>query len=182
MNIITSFNQLNIKEKTLIILDIDETILMFENINQKWWETTFNKYYKINNDYDLSDELSLKEWEKYINDNIPRHTDEIGFNNIKNNPDVIDIIFLTSRNISLKEITNRHFDILNIYNRHIIYCNNNNKGNILFNEYINKYNNKYKNIIFVDDLIQNLYDVKGINNNIDCYLFSNNLECVIDHM
>ena len=47
---INTFSQINpIKPKTLVVLDIDETILRFQQIDNKWWDDTYTRllpYYK----------------------------------------------------------------------------------------------------------------------------------------
>ena len=35
---ITNYDQITILHKSLVILDIDETILKFDGINYEWWE------------------------------------------------------------------------------------------------------------------------------------------------
>lgn len=169
------FNQIIIPKKSLIVMDIDDTVIKYDSINKKWWVDTFNKYFKIN-DYDKSDQLTLIEWENKIIDEMPKYTNEEQFksfveNALNNN---CTLIFLTARNEYLNEITKKHFDYLNIPNHfEIYYCNGTDKGLYLKNLYNTKYNN-FNNIIFIDDLQQNIEDVYLHLNDLvslKCYLY-----------
>ena len=138
---ITKFNQIDIIPNSLIVLDIDETIIKFDNINKKWWRNTFDKYYSLTQDYDNADNLSLDEWISYVN----KHD--------------CDLIFLTARNASLKDITHLHLNKVNLsVDGNKIYFNRN-KGDELFS-IANKDYSHIKNIIVVDDVEHNLTDIK----------------------
>jgi hypothetical protein len=44
------------------VIDFDETIIKFDKINKFWWKNTFEKYYKIYNNYDLADSSTYNKW------------------------------------------------------------------------------------------------------------------------
>ena len=53
----------------LLVLDIDETILKFENIDSKWQNQVFNKEYNLHSNYELAETNSLNIWFQYIQNN-----------------------------------------------------------------------------------------------------------------
>ncbi len=158
---INSFSQIKINPKSLVVLDIDDTILNFPIIKKGWWKNTFNKYYEIHRDYDKADELALNEWENLIinekanvldSDNFEKFIDEIKKNEC-------ELILLTARNDRLKESTKKHIEDCDLdIPSHKIY-HDSNKGVKLFELVSNIYVNIME-IIFVDDLESNLLDVK----------------------
>ena len=158
---ITRFNQIKLIPNSLIVLDIDETIIKFDNINKKWWCNTFDKYYFITKDYNHADNLSLDEWISYVTITQPKLVDDeiINWFDLTNKHNC-DLIFLTARNKNLKDITNLHFNKVNLsIDKTKIYFNQN-KGNELFN-IVNKEYSHTQNIIVVDDLKYNLIDIQN---------------------
>ena len=157
---ITKFNQIDIIPNSLIVLDIDETIIKFDNINKKWWRNTFDKYYSLTQDYDNADNLSLDECISYVTVTEPKLVDDEiyrWFDSI--NKHDCDLIFLTARNASLKDITHLHLNKVNLsVDGNKIYFNRN-KGDELFS-IANKDYSHIKNIIVVDDVEHNLTDIK----------------------
>ena len=174
---ISSFNEIIINQKSLIICDIDETILYFEGIDKQWWVDTFNTFYKIHNDYDKADKLSLDKWISYIIDNNPYTTDEIGYNNMlkRVNDTNSRLLFLTARHEHLRDITLKHMLHLNIHNPILHFTNGNCKGQYILDNLINSSQNfeiNSNNIIFIDDLLQNIANVSDkLAEHVTCYLF-----------
>ena len=53
-------------KNTLLVLDIDETIIKFPNINQKWWDDNYGEQYKIH-EIKKARDIVLKKWINIIN-------------------------------------------------------------------------------------------------------------------
>ncbi len=158
---INSFNQVGLIENSLLVFDIDETILSFEDIDEGWWKRTFSKYLAQTNDYDLSDELSLNEWVSHITKVKPKLLDEINFIKLVKKAKELncEIIMLTARRRFLFDATISHLTHCNIdIDSASIYFNEN-KGKELYEIVTKKYPN-LSNIIFIDDVIRNLEDVE----------------------
>jgi hypothetical protein len=173
---INSFSEINtIKPETLLVLDIDDTVMSFPDISKKWWSETYHKFinenYNKENAYNKTNSL----WIDYIIKSKPILNDEKNFLNLLEQISInkCDLIFLTARDNSLSELTVKQLNEcnLNVNPMKIFYSKY--KGNEL--EYIIKiiYPN-IKNIIFVDDLLDNLKDVAYKFNNPK--LFKYNLE------
>lgn len=167
---INSFNQVQLVPNSLIVFDIDETVISFEDINEGWWKKTFSKYYGQTNDYDLADELSLNEWVTHIKNSKPQLLDEVNFINLIKQAKELncEIIMLTSRRKFLFDVTIAHIAHCNIdIDSDSIYFNEN-KGKELYDIVTSKYQ-KYDNIIFIDDVESNLEDVDNTFSSLDKY-------------
>lgn len=167
---INSFNQVQLVPNSLIVFDIDETVISFEDIDEGWWKRTFTKYYGLTNDYDSADELSLKEWVNHITNSKPQLLDEVNFINLITQAKEIncEIIMLTARRKFLFDITIAHITHCKIdIDSDSIYFNEN-KGKELYDIVMGKYPN-HENIIFIDDVESNLQDVANTFSNLDQY-------------
>lgn len=157
---ITRFEQITIIPSSLVVFDIDETLLKFDGVDQKWWRNKFNKYYTLTKNYELADSMSHNDWIKIVKIAEPELVD----NKIHNFIDLLyendcKIILLTARNQILKETTNEHIKKLNLnVNKDNIYFNSN-KGEELLKIITESYS-EIKNIIVVDDLEENLIDIQ----------------------
>jgi hypothetical protein len=162
---INSFSQINpIKPKTLVVLDIDETILRFQQINKEWWDDTYTRllpYYKEK----TFTHVELL-WIKYISNNKPILLDKDNFyiflENIKNENS--ELILLTARNESISFLTMKHLEScgLDINLSQVFY--NKNKGEELQKIVTTIFPN-IENILFVDDLEENLTNIQHVFNN-----------------
>lgn len=98
---VSTFNDIIIVKNSLVICDIDETLLYYEGIDKTWWSETFYRYYQIHKDYDKADQLCLAEWTSHITsaDKYPFFTDIAGYANMiaKINETNSQIVFLTAR-------------------------------------------------------------------------------------
>ena len=176
---IKSFNQIDIIPKSLVILDIDETVLTFPQLTKNWWQEKRNHYYKISNDRKQVEEQVLNEW-NYIarttNPNKLDHKAQYKFINKLYQNDC-ELIFLTDRNRELYDITYKHLVHIGIDKDHVVHFDEN-KGDKIY-ELINKYYNNIENIIFVDDLIDNHHKIL---NTIKNYNIKTNIKLYhIDH-
>ena len=179
---INSFSQITRpKSNTLIVFDIDETILTFPIINKNWWDRTVNKLLPIYKE-NTQEYVELL-WNNYISNLEPILLDSINLINfinksVKNN---CEIIFLTARDKSISKLTvNQLLKCdFNIDPSRIFY--NKNKGIELKNIVTNYFPN-VKNIIFVDDLDENLVNIQSTFNcfellkyNLDLYKIKHNI-------
>lgn len=160
---ITKFEEIKIEEETLLILDIDDTIIRYDEYNKEWWN-------KMIIERDIKEVEN--EWIKKVEKSYPNPTDKEGINKIieLNNKNMIEVIFLTSRHEKMDEITKKHLEIIGFTDIKIYYTNGTNKGKILKNV-LEKYNNE--NIILIDDIEENIENVKKEikNKKIRFYLF-----------
>lgn len=172
---INNFNDIEINLKTLIICDIDDTILKY-NKDLKYFIDLNNQ---LIDDINLSILKAETDYEIY---KIDKYYEEITHTDLKGFYDLIgkinqvngNIIFLTARHEAYDIFTRKQLDIINInhYEFEIHYT-----GNLISKgEYIKKRINLqyYDEIIFIDDQNYNLYSVKEFNPNIKCYKFKIN--------
>lgn len=174
---INTFNDIEItKDKSLVICDIDDTLLYYPTLDYMPLCIDMIKElypYLTENDAKYKKELEgLINMYKYINS--PKHTDFDGFMNmsekIKNTNG--ELIFLTARNETSTKLTIKQFnDIgLNYDNYKVHYTNN----KISKGEYIK--NNiditQYNDVIFIDDYYSYIESVINEFNFIKCYKFT----------
>ena len=172
---IYSFFEINLKRETLVVLDIDDTIIKYSKMNKQWWKSTFDSYYKISKNYDDADEQTLNNWRIQIYSAVPLHIDENGLFDLFKRAKELDctIICLTARDQSLERITYEHLKQLGINGIKIYFSPEVEKG-ITLDEILSTYKincQNYKDIIFVDDLHGNLVSVHTNTHhpNIKCY-------------
>lgn len=179
MLLISSFSEVNIKHNSLVIVDIDETILKYTDtkkdiVNEKWWKSIFNSYYDIHRRYDIADDLAYDQWKELVYKSLPEHTDIDGFNEmIKKVSDTnSEIVFVTARHEDMRKITIDHLKHVGVNKYEIHFTSNCNKAPIIHEIHSRK--NK-DNIIFIDDLISNHNDIQtNFKCEVDCYLFQMN--------
>ena len=176
---INDFKSIKIKEKSLILLDIDETILYYEGITQEWWNNTYNYYKNLLKNYTHNQlkKLCVKEWSYIVSTSNPCYTDEEGFNNLLKQIDETKskLIFITARQKNHIYITKQNFNFLNIpYYKYDIYHISGISKGIFIKELLkqNSILQSYKEKIFIDDMQHNIDNVKlQFNDEIICYKF-----------
>ena len=157
---VNSFYQIPVTENTLVVLDIDETIMAFPNITKTWWRETYEKYFDSTGDKTTADNLTLNEWREHVQVCKPYLLDEEKFkiflSQIKSNTS--QLVLLTARDPIMTEITHLHLSHceLSISPEQVIHDEN--KGDALA-QIIQSYP-EITNIIFVDDFEKNLISVK----------------------
>ena len=161
---IHNYDEISILDNSLVFLDLDETIIRFPFINSNWWDKTIKAYELI--DINTADERAYKDWQHIITTYNPIILDEHQFSLLINRIVKTNskIIILTARDEKLKDITKKHLNKCKIFINDIFFSKN--KGNTIE---IIKQNHKYKNIIFVDDNIKYINDVKKINPEVITY-------------
>lgn len=171
---IRNFNQINIIPNSLVVLDVDETLIRYDGIDYRWWKSKFNRFYKETNNCELAEFLSNEEWIRIISNCNPELVDE----NIHNFIELLrqnncHIILLTARSNNLRELTENHLNTVNLSFEHIYF--NSEKGDALRNIISNDYP-EITNVIVVDDMIQNLIDIQNKNTSASCTLHLYNIK------
>jgi hypothetical protein len=166
---IKNYDEIQMNENSLIIMDIDNTIIKFEKLHKNWWKE---------NEPNLLD--ILEEWLKIIKEEQPIMLDEIEFINLLNkiNQTKSELIFVTAREENLSELTYNQLTNcgLSIEREQIYYSYPKGKKILEICQTKNQNQNKNKqnnqNIIFVDDQLYNIEDVQKylIDYNVTYYL------------
>jgi hypothetical protein len=164
---------------SLIICDIDDTLLYFPNLNKNKYDEIFRYNTMFTNNSFLASYYTNLYWNKLILETNAKHTDLNGFsrlilriNNFKSN-----LCFLTARSGNPENITftKNNFSQIGLdYNLFpVIYSSMTPKGNFIKSN-INL--NQYSQIIFIDDLDTNLQNVyENFGTRIECYKFIKNI-------
>jgi len=170
---INSFNNIKIVENSLIICDIDETLLHFKNWDSNFWINNYNHYLKIYNDKEKAKNKTDIEYEKYIYSIKPTHNDKNGFfemtNKIKKSNS--KLIFVTARDLEAKNFTHNNLKKLKVnYKKYPVFFSAlTPKGEFI------KHNfnlSSFNKIIFIDDLEYNINSVTNeFGNMIRCYKY-----------
>ena len=160
---IKNYNEIDVTPNSLIILDLDETIIQYPYITAKWWENTRKAYALI--DEKTADERSYSDWLYIINTYKPNLLDITEFNKLlmRIKETNSNFIIVTARNIKLKEITQKHLETFGI-NCDVYYSLD--KG-IMINAI--KQNYIYNDISFIDDNLKYIKQVEELNPEIYTY-------------
>jgi predicted secreted acid phosphatase len=186
INKIVNYDEIKLMPNSLIVFDIDETILKFQGINQKWWDFNYNEYYRY---YEMSHarKLVLNKWFDIVSTSQPKILDEVCFNDLIKNANKLNckIIYLTARDKEqMAEVTEKNLNSCNIsFNVNDIYYSKS-KGDKLLeilesikNQMENYKTSSINDIIFIDDVLANVNDVqKKLSNRYNLHLYH------IDHI
>jgi len=158
INPIQSFSQIHIIPHSLVVLDIDETVLTYANLSKKWWKDEINLRYLETGCYHAAEKKALVYWKQLILSAVPIALDTQNCRQFIENAVAqgCHFIFLTARHPDLLEITRTHLNQIGIYNRERIYFDEN-KGAKLVE--IFEMHKECKNVIVVDDLMRNLNSI-----------------------
>jgi hypothetical protein len=172
---ISSFNDIEItKNNTLILCDIDDTILYYPKCNDNCSEIIEimkELHYYLTEEEFCKDLIQLRNIYKHVNK--PTHTDYNGFMNMlcKLREHNGKLLFLTARNSSYHKQTKIQLSQIGIScnDNDIHYTNN----TITKGEYIkNNINiNEWDEIIFIDDYVSFIKSVSELFPQIICYNF-----------
>jgi hypothetical protein len=156
---IQKFSEIDIQPNTLVLCDIDDTLLHHPVINNSWVHLISTFFYiKHNNPIE-----SQKQTEEYYNEivnAIPfQHTDREGFFNMVEKS--TEFAFVTARNVVAKEFTYSNLRSIDVDPEihKVHFC-----GNIAKGEYILRNFDlaKYDHVVFIDDQIGNLENVLSL--------------------
>ena len=168
--LINKFNEIEISnEKTLVICDIDKTILYHDVKVEKFVDMLKDRF---NNKQELL-KLSHEMMELHCRIFPPSHTDSEGFKNLIYKVNKLNgkIIFLTARCKFSEDFTKKQFGQIGLkYDDYDVYYTDNkiNKGDFIKS---NIDTSLWDDIIFVDDYEFNLASVKYIFPKSKCYKF-----------
>lgn len=155
---ISKFHQIKIIPNSIVIFDIDDTLIKFNNVNRQWWSNKVNQYHNDIKDYSKSNKMALRDWIEIIKSQEPLLVDEnVGefMNQLKLHN--CEIVLLTARNKILHDLTLQHLSKLNLKFEKVLFSEE--KGNELCNLMAKHYSN-HSNIIIVDDIENNLLDMQ----------------------
>ena len=156
---ISDYNEIRIIPHSLVVLDIDDTIIKFPELGKSWWKNKFEQNFEIYQDYDKADYETLEEWIKHVHVMKPLMINRESFNNLikKIIENKCELVLLTARQIRIKDLTElhlKHCEVI-IDSSNIYYSES--KGDEINNILKNRFSH-IKNIIFVDDMYKNLVD------------------------
>jgi hypothetical protein len=147
---IHNYDEIDVLPDSLVILDLDETLIQFDGMYEKWWEDNLIH----------STELEVyRRWIQLISFTMPTMLDQFEFNNLIRRIERTNsrMVILTARSAKLCEITLQQ----------LVYCNiilplddiyfSDKKGKMA-HSIQRRYT--YSNVIFVDDKKSNIRDVK----------------------
>ncbi len=159
MNLIKKFNQIQIIPGSLVVFDIDDTLIKFDGIDLKWWKNKVKKYMVMTRNEQLAEIMANNDLMKIMEKCEPELVDEniYDFINLLSNSGC-KIILLTARDELSKELTIKHLKSVKLEFDEIYF--NQNKGDELLNIYNSKYSN-IKDIIVIDDIEKNLQDIEN---------------------
>jgi hypothetical protein len=171
---INKFSDILISDKkTLVICDIDNTLLYFDKDINYFYHFIKSNMVNLHIDSIMSETLRL--YNLYTNTNNAKHTDSEGFNEMLNLQNV-KIIFLTSRHINSTDLTKKNFNHIGLnYNNFNVHYTNYETSRVSKGDYI--LNNKfilddYEDIIFIDDSDMAIDSVNMLLPHIKCYKFN----------
>lgn len=159
---ISNYDEIILRENSLLIFDIDETIFKFKNIDYQWWIDNIEIYTNLGYNYEDANDIVYNEWIEHIQKNDPILLDKDKLFNLfdKIKKSNSHLIMLSARIESTRDLTHNNLQHCGIkiedYNLYL----SKEKGDMINKLLSNEYKN-YKNIIFLDDLEKNILDVKN---------------------
>jgi hypothetical protein len=174
--LIQSFSEIEVSPNTLILCDIDDTILHHPAINANWMMIIHNffhiKYHADNKHHNRQHtEMEINQYLDMVFESIPmRHTDREGFFAMVDG--ATDVALVTARQPTTKDFTYDNLRCLDIdpekYAVHF-------SGNMGKGDYINQHFDlsKYDRVVFIDDQPRNLENVflRVFHTNLELYQF-----------
>jgi hypothetical protein len=173
---ISSFDQVPIDSPhTLIICDIDETLLHFPDLTLEKYNQVLEYYNSIHSDYELALANTNSHWSQIFVSSQPSHTDMDGFRRLLLRLHLYNggLCFLTARpgHESNIEFTKSNFAAIRLeYSAFVVhYSGLIPKGEFIRNKIDLSY---YSDVIFIDDMDYNLLDVSSrFGQRIKCFKF-----------
>lgn len=163
--VIKLFSEVDIHQNTIVLCDIDDTLLHHPGINHSWLNLMsifFNMQHfeqKGTHNQNESDKNLVKFCDDVFNTIPLQHTDREGFFDMVGKS--TEFAFVTARQEIAKNFTYENLTALNIDPETYIvhFCGNMAKG-----EYINMHFDlkKYDHVVFIDDQIRNLENVLSV--------------------
>ena len=156
---IHNYDKIIVKNNSLVNLDIYKTIIFFKHLGPNWWTQMEKKY---------DDDYIKSVWHDIISNDTPYMLDKIKFFNLINriNKTNSKLILLSAISKNMETITYQQLVHFGIPIEKRDFYISEQKGKTV-RKLIQKY--KYDNVIFVDDKIENINDVKEWNPEVKCY-------------
>lgn len=169
---IHTFYSVDISQNSLVLCDIDDTVLVFPKYSDTFYKEAYDYYTSIGYNENLTKKLIKNDWELYSSFKKPSITDKDGFFNLldKIEKTKSKLCFVTARSNSSEQKTINELTHVNIdcNKMPIYYTNATMKGNYI-KQNINLLD--YEHIIFIDDNDMHLENVKKEIPFITCYKF-----------
>ena len=169
---IVSFKNVAIHPRTLVVFDIDDTVIGYEEFSHTFFTDSIKAYKEKHKCYKMALDFALHDWISLVKKGTPYHMDSSGFDELTEKIKTTDshYIFMTARNPLYREVTELHLEKVGIQNRQVYYLAGSNKGEFL--KSISQKYSEYNRMIFIDDMEKNINDVhKAFGNKIDLYHF-----------
>lgn len=161
MNRIGTFRDVAVRPNSLVLVDIDETILFYEQIDERWWqERTDYHVQSLNCDRPSAFVRATEDWFAHIREHLPQPTDAAGFatllGQIRRSNSTLRLV--TARNPKYKAITDAHLSHLGLGDLSGIVCylSGASKGHYIRD---NLAPGAYDSVVFIDDLAHNIASV-----------------------
>lgn len=177
---ISSFANIDIKPGSLVLCDIDDTVLTYPLDLTHWLNETKAHLIAINDYWDDEDcrAIALNEWADYRKVTKPIHTDDTGFKQMEDKVSSTNgqLMFITARSIQCKEKTHQDLKAIGIncdsYPIHFTLDHKMSKA-----EYVGKFidTSGYSQIYFIDDNVPTVKLMKLAFPHAYCYIFCKKL-------
>jgi len=161
----TELGELDVR--TLLVLDIDETLLWFPKVNREWWIDLLAKL-AAKHPPDRVQALAQEEWLRVVTEENPVQTDVEGFRELNRRVRATNsqLVFLTARLESFSYLTRKHLNYCGVSQDTVIHYSSS-KGATL-RAILAKYPG-FKRVVFVDDKVSNIEDVQKHNPTVEVY-------------
>jgi hypothetical protein len=177
---IADFMKITLEENSLVVLDIDDTLITFGTI-KTWWTDNLEKYKAL---YKTENEANIRltsDWYARASTIPPALTDKASIAEFleeccnKN----CKVVCLTARHGASKALTDANMAAVGLSHLPIFFADGENKGHVLHHIMTSSLSNyaecqHYKTIVFVDDQPLNLYNVHNAMSKdyqIQCYQY-----------
>lgn len=176
---INSFASIDIKPSSLVLCDIDDTVLTYPLDLTHWFNKTKTYLIEINDYFDDEDckAIAQNEWADYREVTAPIHTDDQGFKQMEATLASTNgrLMFITARSAQFKEKTHKDLKAIGIngdaYPIHFTLDHKISKA-----EYVGKFIDMtgYEQIYFIDDNVPTVKLMKLAFPHAHCYIFAKN--------
>lgn len=161
MSQVATFAHVEVVPNTLVLLDIDETILFYDGIDEDWWSERID-YHATSSQCcnETAMLLSIDDWFRHISCHHPRHTDRAGLDALLRSIEDTHshLLFITARNPKYKPITIDHLRRLGLQRveDRVHYLGGWPKGDYI---QTNIDTSSYARVVFIDDVSKNIASV-----------------------
>lgn len=159
LRVINSYSAITLVARSLVVFDIDDTVINFPDYDINWWAAK-KSIYERSMTIEEADRATLHDWRAAVKEIDPQPIDKDGFLQFYAQAKAAgcDIIFLTARSEELKELTHRHLknSLMECAEDHVFFAED--KGPALVR--LLSQRRPYPHIIFVDDLVKNHESVR----------------------